>query len=743
MRRMLVLALLAWVVLNTTEANPQEAPVAPEAVPAPAEAAAPAEGEPSASGEAAAVPPQAAILPQLLESGDLAVTLSNLENVVGPWRWAQPDGLPIIQDIGEKLGHAFLAQGRADGAIRAFSAVARAGRDPVEYLYQLTDRLTAQEQTLLWPKGPYLCIEDFERADALPFDRVIDAQGREVKANAVELEGNNQLLRFSVGPSVRDGRSYFAYPVYGFKVSYRPFGLRVSVREDQPILTHVVLKLWLPEAKASEELRLTEAAAQQANTKVFDTTLWAQSLAQLTAQVSQRKVDNLAITNIGVDMPEGDTNTFWVDNIEVYLPANWQELKRQEFTAPDLSEVKSPEQWALAAKGGTAAGDANFQMLDALGYLGSTNITASDKIQYVFNNPAKSFQGYTFYVSGHAPAAYLIDMDGNVLHHWEAPLNTVFPDDEAAQKAGARMWRRAYLYNNGDVLAIYQGFAIARFDKDSKLLWARKGGYHHAAHIQEDGAIYTLMSQPEVLPRINEKKNVFADYIVVLAPDGTEIKRIPILDSFENSYYTPLFYKRLESAGDILHTNSIHVLDGSMAGTCAAFKQGNILISVKYLECLAVVDPEQQKVVWSLSGMWLRQHEPIVLKNGNMMIFDNVGMWFSRRGGVQYSRVLEFNPFTQEVVWEYKGSRETPLFSKHCGSVQRLSNGNTLISETEGGRVFEVSPEKEIVWELHNPNRTGENNQLIAAIFEGVRLPPDFPIGWASPAPVAPVAAAQ
>ena len=37
------------------------------------------------------------------------------------------------------------------------------------------------------------------------------------------------------------------------------------------------------------------------------------------------------------------------------------------------------------------------------------------------------------------------------------------------------------------------------------------------------------------------------------------------------------------------------------------------------------------------------------------------------------------------------------------GAAQRLPNGNTLITESERGRVFEVTPQKEIVWEFWNP----------------------------------------
>ncbi len=64
------------------------------------------------------------------------------------------------------------------------------------------------------------------------------------------------------------------------------------------------------------------------------------------------------------------------------------------------------------------------------------------------------------------------------------------------------------------------------------------------------------------------------------------------------------------------------------------------------------------------------------------------------------------------------------FFSELCGTCQRLPNGNTLITESTRGRAFEVTPDKEIVWEFFNPHRAGENDELIATLFELIRIPP-------------------
>ena len=109
-----------------------------------------------------------------------------------------------------------------------------------------------------------------------------------------------------------------------------------------------------------------------------------------------------------------------------------------------------------------------------------------------------------------------------------------------------------------------------------------------------------------------------------------------------------------------------------------------------------------------------------------MLLFDN-------RGRGTASAVLELDPLTGETVWAYEGNPDNGFFTETCGSNQRLPNGNTLISESDSGRAFEVTADKQIVWEYYNPARAGEENELIATLFDVARLAEDFPTGWVPP----------
>ncbi|HKH19586.1 MAG TPA: hypothetical protein VKB53_01525, partial [Gammaproteobacteria bacterium] len=85
------------------------------------------------------------------------------------------------------------------------------------------------------------------------------------------------------------------------------------------------------------------------------------------------------------------------------------------------------------------------------------------------------------------------------------------------------------------------------------------------------------------------------------------------------------------------------------------------------------------------------------------------------------SRVVEFKPTPLDIDWIYAGNEKHPLESGIRSGQQRLPNGNTLITESDGGRLFEVTRNGQIVWEYIDPVRAGANNELIPVISQGTQ----------------------
>ncbi len=373
-----------------------------------------------------------------------------------------------------------------------------------------------------------------------------------------------------------------------------------------------------------------------------------------------------------------------------------------------------------------------FEKLLSIGYLSGSNPVPANTNVIVYD-AQRCWNGLNFYTSGHMPGAVLMDMRGKILHEWKMKFIDAWkamPGEERPKtiKSGG-FWRRAYLFENGDVIGIYDWLGIVKLDKDSNLIWAKFGGFHHDLAVLPDGRIITLVRKARIVPRINPELPILEDFIVVLDANGNELKRVSVLEAIERSDYTFLL-DLLDDHGDIFHTNTVEVLDGRLADKVPGFDAGNVLITIRQIGSIAVVDLDAGKVVWAFDGHWRRPHQATVLENGDIMIFDN-------QGNHGRSQIVEFDPVSLNPTWIYRGKEPDDFYSSECGSNQRLPNGNTLITETDRGKAFEVTPDGDIVWKYFNPmkarKRDGTEFEYIASLFEVVRLPPDFPIDWAEP----------
>jgi hypothetical protein len=89
-------------------------------------------------------------------------------------------------------------------------------------------------------------------------------------------------------------------------------------------------------------------------------------------------------------------------------------------------------------------------------------------------------------------------------------------------------------------------------------------------------------------------------------------------------------------------------------------------------------------------------------------------------------------------VWSYSAPKPTDFFSELLSSAQRLENGNTLICCGVEGRIFEVTPERDVVWEYRNPPHLGPPvviggrpqplpRPASTSVFRASRLDPTYP----------------
>jgi Arylsulfotransferase (ASST)/FlgD Ig-like domain len=149
---------------------------------------------------------------------------------------------------------------------------------------------------------------------------------------------------------------------------------------------------------------------------------------------------------------------------------------------------------------------------------------------------------------------------------------------------------------------------------------------------------------------------------------------------------------------DYVHCNSVE-LDAD----------GNILISSRHLDEITKIDRTTGDIIWRMGGsrneftligdtQWFtRQHSVRRTPSGTLTVFDNGNL-----STPQESRALEYEidegNKTATLVWEY---RHMPaLYAAFTGSVQRLPNGNTMISWGNLGVVTEARPDGTTAFEM-------------------------------------------
>lgn len=362
----------------------------------------------------------------------------------------------------------------------------------------------------------------------------------------------------------------------------------------------------------------------------------------------------------------------------------------------------------------------------------------TEKTGVTINDATKTQKGLTLYSSGDGPHAVLVDMDGNIVHEWRMPFSEIHDETSPIpnpQKDDFMHWHTAKMAPDGGLIVQYTaagdtpyGYGMAKIDRDSKPVWKYLGTAHHDFSIAPDGRIYALTQEFRFNTYANRKQLTpprLDDFAVILSPEGKEIKRVSILDALINSSFanmvdfTPYF-----SNEDVLHTNTIQLITEETAQNFAKGKAGDVVLSFRDLGIIAVLDMDAEKVVWATRGPWLGQHDPDVLPNGDILLFDNQGQLADPQAG--QSRILQINPETNGITWEYKGTAEQKFDSNIRADQQRLANGNTLITESSGGRLLEVTPEGEIVWEYHNPIRRDDpdnpGQQLIPVVSQAERI---------------------
>ena len=253
-----------------------------------------------------------------------------------------------------------------------------------------------------------------------------------------------------------------------------------------------------------------------------------------------------------------------------------------------------------------AAQQEALETLQSLSYVAGSQ-PPSPQAGVTGHDPRRAAEGYDLYSSAHTPQAFRIDMGGRVLHQWQMDRDAVWPELAGIDENKARRhFRRVNLFENGDLLAIYEYTGIIKLDRNSTLLWAHQGWNHHDLDADEEGRICVLgrdfdaEGRPPLRARGKPRPKrklagnwVYDENITVLSPQGKLLRKISLIDAIENSRFAPLLDAARAPARrepvDLLHPNILEILGEECDEPPPPFKEGNILTSFRNILPIAIV----------------------------------------------------------------------------------------------------------------------------------------------------------
>lgn len=337
--------------------------------------------------------------------------------------------------------------------------------------------------------------------------------------------------------------------------------------------------------------------------------------------------------------------------------------------------------------------------------------------------------------------AWIVDRQGGILHEWRYPadlwqeLKTV---TRVPGVSGPINPAGVHLFNNGDLLVTFHGdntfpfgVGIARVNRDSHVVWQKELLTHHCFSVAEDGRIFVPSLEVEnAAVRIADTESwlesptgtIYRDVILVLNADGEELDRIPMLEAlFDSGWHGQLIRGNASRVftDDPLHLNDVRLITEETARQNPVLKAGDLLVSFRNINTVALLDMESRRFRWLSSGTTVGQHSPRIWRGG-VLVLDNLG-GHHELGGTRLVRI-DFATGRPDIVFPAAG-RSMPDLCRTVNSGYLDVHGDSrraLVTLTHEGAVWEVDLDTgEVTWEYIyvHPGADGKRQPIGAACY--------------------------
>jgi hypothetical protein len=282
---------------------------------------------------------------------------------------------------------------------------------------------------------------------------------------------------------------------------------------------------------------------------------------------------------------------------------------------------------------------------------------------------------------------------------------------------------------DGAVVFNFDGLGTVKLTRCGAVAWTLPRMTHHSIERSVDGGFWIPDAHQvtEQSPVAELSAPYTEDTILKLSSEGKVLQEISVPQLLSRNNLLALILGNGLSgialaSGEITHLNDVEELTPEMSVHFPGFAPGDLLLSFRNLNLLAVVDPVTTRVKWHQTGPWIKQHDPDFQPDGTISVFNNNNDGTAAGDILGGSSVVTVNPLTGDSTVVYGGRPEQRVFTGTMGKHQTLGGGHLLITETFAGRAFEVNRDGQVVWEYINRYDDDE----VALVSEAIRYPEGY-----------------